>query len=139
MTHYLRILSRPFWPNDASSVTIRSRPKVGWTFRLQRRHLAPPAISVAGQPPHDTPSLTDLAEILNNFDATVVAARALIAHTSDETFAELWTMKMQGQVLFTLPRYPCFRTWITNHSCHHRGILSIYLRMAGVELTPVLA
>lgn len=29
MTHYLRILSRPYWPNDVSSVTIRSRPKVG--------------------------------------------------------------------------------------------------------------
>jgi len=90
-----------------------------------------------GQPPHDTPSLTDVAEILSNFDAAVVAARQLISQTSDETFAELWTMKMQGQVLFTLPRYHCFRTWIMNHSFHHRGILSIYLRMAGVELTPV--
>ena len=90
-----------------------------------------------GQPPHDTPDLKDVAAIISSFDSAVSAARELILQTTDETFAEPWTMKMQGQILFTTPKYYSFRTWIMNHSIHHRGILSVYLRMAGVKLTPV--
>ncbi|HMO14229.1 MAG TPA: DinB family protein [Pirellulaceae bacterium] len=90
-----------------------------------------------GGEPHGTPNLMDPAEILESFDRNAAESRAILAATDDNTFAEMWTMKMGGNDLFTIPKWTCIRTWVMNHSFHHRGILSVYLRMAGVELTPI--
>ncbi|QDU92581.1 DinB family protein [Lignipirellula cremea] len=88
-------------------------------------------------PRYETPSLADPAAIVAAFDANVIQARAAIAAATDAQMAEPWSMKMGGQTLFTMPKGACLRTWVLNHSVHHRGILSVYLRMNGVELTPV--
>lgn len=88
-------------------------------------------------PPHETPSLATPAEILASYDSNLVAAKNAIGGASDEILAEPWTMRMRGQELFTISKGECLRTWVLNHTVHHRAILSVYLRMAGVELTPV--
>lgn len=81
-------------------------------------------------------SLDDPAALLAEFDKNVVAARAAIAAVSDETLAEPWLLKSGGQVLFTISKGECLRTWVLNHTVHHRAILSVCLRMAGVAVTP---
>ena len=88
-------------------------------------------------PAHENPTLEDPAEVLASFDASVEKARAEFAAASDEKLSENWTMKMAGETLFTMTKGDCIRKWVMNHSIHHRGILSVYLRMNGVELTPV--
>lgn len=108
---------------------------VSWTPTILQQpefDMSPPG----GEPFHN-PTLTDPQQILNHFDRAVAEARHVLANSSDEVFAENWTMKMAGETLFTLPKGACFRTWVMNHSIHHRAILSVYLRLAGVELTPV--
>lgn len=108
---------------------------VGWTpLILAHDELD---INPIGGTPYETPSFDDPAKIVAAFDENLKAARAAIADASDEQMAEEWAMKNAGQTLFTMTKGECVRTWVLNHSVHHRGILSIYLRMCGVKLTPV--
>ncbi|TWU26758.1 DinB family protein [Novipirellula galeiformis] len=104
---------------------------VGWTkFIIDEDvfNLAP-----TDGPAYQTPSLDDPAKILAAFDENLLSARAALAGTSDETMAKLWTMKAGEQTLMTLSKGECLRTWVLNHTVHHRGILSVYLRMLGVD------
>lgn len=108
---------------------------VGWTPMILQQDefdMAP----VDG-PQYATPSIDDPEEILVKFDAGLVAARTAIAAATDQLLAKDWSMKMGGQTLFTMTKGACIRTWVLNHTVHHRGILSIYLRMCGVAFTPV--
>ncbi len=103
----------------------------GWTAFIiseDEFNIAPP-----GGPKYETPSLGSVAEILDSFDQNVAAARAAIESTSDETMARMWTMKAGDQTLLTISKGECLRTWVLNHTVHHRGILSVYLRMFGIE------
>ena len=55
--------------------------------------------------------------------------RAGIAATGDSEMLAPWTFKSGGQVVFTLPRAAALRSFILNHMIHHRGQLSVYLRL----------
>src|SRR5437762_619962 len=55
----------------------------------------------------------------------------------DEELAVPWTLKRGGQALFTFPRAACVRSFVMNHMIHHRGQLTVYLRMCDVPLPPV--
>jgi uncharacterized damage-inducible protein DinB len=48
-----------------------------------------------------------------------------------------WTFKSGGQVVFTLPRAAALRSFILNHMIHHRGQLSVYLRLKNVSLPSI--
>ena len=107
---------------------------IGWT----------PAITTADEfdvapvdgPPLKPLSIEDPVELLAEFDKNVAAAREAIVAVSDATLAEPWSLKSGGQVLFTINKGDCVRTWVLNHAVHHRAILSVLLRMAGVAVTP---
>lgn len=88
-------------------------------------------------PAPETPSYDEPVEILKAFDAAVVDARAALAAATDEILAEPSSLKSGGETLFTIPKGDCLRTWVLNHTVHHRAILSVYIRMQGIELTPV--
>ena len=108
---------------------------IGWTVDILEKtefDIAP----VDG-PAYETPNITDPHEIVTLFDAALVAARESLLAATDATFSETWTMKMGGQTLFTMTKGDCFRRWVINHTVHHRAILSVYLRMQGVELAGV--
>jgi uncharacterized damage-inducible protein DinB len=44
---------------------------------------------------------------------------------------------MEGKPLFTLPKAAVYRTWVMNHTIHHRGQLSVYLRLNDVPLPSI--
>jgi uncharacterized damage-inducible protein DinB len=76
-------------------------------------------------------------ELLNRFDQNVADARARIAAQSDGALLAPWTFKKGGQVVFTMPRISALRSFLMNHSIHHRGQLSVYLRLRDVPLPPI--
>ncbi len=55
----------------------------------------------------------------------------------DSVMDEPWSLKMGGQVLFTMAKGECLRKWVFSHTAHHRGILTVYLRLAGVQFPSV--
>jgi uncharacterized damage-inducible protein DinB len=48
-----------------------------------------------------------------------------------------WTLKKHGLAMFTLPRAACVRSFVMNHLIHHRGQLTVVLRLVDVPLPPV--
>jgi len=83
------------------------------------------------------PRFESAAATLKMFDETSRAARAALAAASDVDLAVPWTLKKHGQAMFTLPRAACVRSFVMNHLIHHRGQLTVYLRMCDVPLPPV--
>ena len=81
-----------------------------------------------------TPVLKRNQEILESFDENAAAARAAIAGTSDEAVMQPWSLLKQGQVMFTMPRAAVLRSFVLNHTIHHRAILLTYLRMNGIKV-----
>jgi uncharacterized damage-inducible protein DinB len=77
------------------------------------------------------------AGLLEEFDRKVAAARAKLTETTDPGFLAPWTLKKGPQELFTMPRISAIRSFVMNHSIHHRGQLSVYLRLNDVPLPPI--
>jgi uncharacterized damage-inducible protein DinB len=87
------------------------------------------------EPGRYTPqALGSRAAVLDLFDTNCAAARAKIAAKSDGELMSPWSFKSNGQLLFTLPKVGVLRTWLLNHVIHHRGQLSVYLRLQNVPL-----
>jgi uncharacterized damage-inducible protein DinB len=74
------------------------------------------------------------AAVLQMFDANVAVARAALAGRSDAELMAPWTLKAQGKELFTMPKATVFRGFVMNHIIHHRGQLSVYLRLHNIPI-----
>jgi uncharacterized damage-inducible protein DinB len=77
-------------------------------------------------PPTVASSAKDLVE---RFDKNVAGARGAIAGASDQHLMNPWTLLKGGKKLFSLPRIVVLRSFVMNHMIHHRGQLTVYLRM----------
>jgi uncharacterized damage-inducible protein DinB len=74
--------------------------------------------------------------LLEQFDRLVPEARSVIASTRDADFQLPWSLKAGGQVLFTQSRWDGVRSAI-NHLVHHRGQLTVYLRLIDVPVPSI--
>jgi len=75
--------------------------------------------------------------LLAKFDKNVADARAIIAATTDAQFMEPWSLKGGSEVVFTLPRIAAIRSMVFSHTIHHRGQLTVYLRLKDVPLPAI--
>jgi uncharacterized damage-inducible protein DinB len=102
------------------------------TLRRDELDLAPP-----GGPEFTPPRFESPAATLSTFDANVRQGREALAAASDRDLLAPWTLKKGGETLFTLPRVACLRSFVISHGIHHRGQLTVYLRLCDVPLPPV--
>jgi uncharacterized damage-inducible protein DinB len=72
--------------------------------------------------------------LIKEFDDKVAAARANLVQRTDAELTSPWTLKSGGHEIFTIPRISAIRSFVMNHSIHHRGQLSVYLRLRNVPL-----
>jgi len=72
--------------------------------------------------------------LLALFDKTIADAKAALNAIDDARAMGLWTLSMKGKPVFSMPRLAVVRTMILNHSVHHRGQLSVYLRLLDVPV-----
>jgi uncharacterized damage-inducible protein DinB len=72
--------------------------------------------------------------LLEEFDTKVAAARASLMARTDGELLTPWTLRQGSYEIFTLPRISAIRSFVMNHSIHHRGQLSVYLRLKNVPL-----
>lgn len=77
------------------------------------------------------------AALVNEFDGKVAATRRLIAAATDAEMLARWTLKRAGEDMFSMPRVAALRSFVMNHAIHHRGQLSVYLRLHDVPLPPM--
>jgi len=77
------------------------------------------------------------AALLQEFDQKVAAARASLAKRTDPELQAPWTLKQGDHEIFTMPRITAIRSFVMNHSIHHRGQLSVYLRLNNIPLPSI--
>jgi uncharacterized damage-inducible protein DinB len=85
----------------------------------------------------DRPALDTPAQIVAAFDASVKTAKAAMAQLDDAKAMGEWTFWNKGQAVFAMPRIALVRTILLNHSYHHRGQLTVYLRLLDVPVPAI--
>ncbi|MFL5523233.1 MAG: DinB family protein [Gemmatimonadaceae bacterium] len=91
------------------------------------------SLNLAGYPGYSNEKTEDL---LKTFDRNVREARQAIAAAKDSDYSVNWSLKRGDQVFFTAPRAVIVRQTI-NHLVHHRGQLTVYLRLIDVPVPSI--
>ena len=76
---------------------------------------------------------TTSAMLVEALDASLVTARAALAATNDEHLGTPWQLKAGGKVVQEAPRYTMIQDTF-NHWAHHRGQMTVYLRLMGAKV-----
>jgi uncharacterized damage-inducible protein DinB len=79
---------------------------------------------------------TSRAEILSDFDAVTKQARTWL-NKSDAEYMDMWSLTRAGREMFSMPRVAAFRTFVLYHIVHHRGQLSVYLRLNDIPVPAI--
>jgi len=80
--------------------------------------------------PESTEALTDHLEKQVEVFVTALKDR------SDDFMNEIWTMRMGDTILGSMPRHVALRSFCIHHWIHHRGQLTVYLRLLDVPVPP---
>ena len=76
-----------------------------------------------------TRGVTSRAELLRLLDEGLANSRRALRNTTEEHLMKPWRLKMGEQVLTEGPRYAQIRDGALSHMAHHRGQLTVYLRL----------
>lgn len=77
------------------------------------------------------------AELLQIFDDNMAMAAKLMTGQSNDHVMAMWRMKVGDQIAFEAPRIGVIRSMILNHTYHHRGQLTVYLRLNDIPVPSV--
>jgi uncharacterized damage-inducible protein DinB len=77
------------------------------------------------------------AEVLALFDKNVSEARTALSGRTDAELMAPWTLRAQGKEVFTMPKAIVLRGFVMNHIIHHRGQMTVYLRLQNVALPSI--
>jgi uncharacterized damage-inducible protein DinB len=88
-------------------------------------------LSAAMVPPHTASTKEELLEI---FQGHYDRAMSALEKVTDEDMNTLWTFTKGGQTVMQMPRKVAIRNMAFNHMVHHRGQLSVYLRLLDVPV-----
>ena len=83
------------------------------------------------------PAAPNTAELLRRFDESIAKARTVLTGMSDAAATEMWKMVAGDREVLAMPRVAFLRAIMLNHWYHHRGQLSVYLRLLGVPLPSI--
>jgi uncharacterized damage-inducible protein DinB len=84
--------------------------------------------------PFEPQTTEDLVEFLNK---NVAEALDVLRSTPDDVYLENWTMRNGETLYFTMPKAAVMRSFVLNHIVHHRGQLSVYLRMNDIPVPSI--
>lgn len=85
----------------------------------------------------NVPEPKSKAEIIDAFDKGLANAKALLDKVDDQTIMGNWQMILGGKPIMTMPRVAVYRVLMCSHQYHHRGQLTVYLRLLDVPLPSV--
>jgi len=84
-----------------------------------------------------SPTPTSTEEILAAHDASVKKVKETLPQIGDEGMKGMWTGKAGEQTLMSMPKGALARAIVMNHWVHHRGQLSVYLRLLDVPVPSI--
>lgn len=80
---------------------------------------------------------TSAAELVSALDKKLADAVGVLSNVADEAFGENWTLRNGEQVYFTMPKAAVMRSFVMNHIVHHRGQLSVYMRLLDIPVPSI--
>ncbi len=108
-------------------------------------HIAAVPGSIAAAVTKDTMEAPDFAqaeaksrnEVIETFTKSMSAAMATVKSMDDAKLNSTWSLTKNGKTILSMPRVAVVRNIMMNHIYHHRGQLSVYLRMLEVPLPSI--
>ena len=85
----------------------------------------------------EAPTVSSTDELMAAYDKSVSAAREILDGMDDEKAMATWKATKGGQELMAVPRIGVIRSIMLNHWYHHRGQLSVYLRLLNVSVPSI--
>jgi uncharacterized damage-inducible protein DinB len=82
-------------------------------------------------------ALASKAELMAAFDRNVAATRAALTGKTDAELLAIWSLKRGGKTIFSMPKTAVLRAFVLSHVIHHRGQLSVYLRLLDVPVPSI--
>jgi len=77
------------------------------------------------------------ADLVRLLDESLAEARAALAETNDEHLSKPWRFRAGERIVSEEPRYVMIQDSVFNHLSHHRGQLTVYLRLAGASVPAI--
>jgi uncharacterized damage-inducible protein DinB len=77
------------------------------------------------------------AELLAAHDRSLESARAALTKTTDAHLQTTWRLLAAGNVVAEMSRYVAIRDTVLNHLAHHRGQLTVYLRLNDAKVPSI--
>ncbi len=87
-----------------------------------------------GAPPYEAPKFTSTEQLLAAFDKGVAQARSALAAADDSKLLAPWSLLAGGKTMMTMPRVAVVRSFVMNHTIHHRAQLGVYLRLNDIPV-----
>ena len=122
-------------PHDKSSTLVALASHVARTAIWVERAIATDEFDTGAPnafPKVELPKNT--AELLASFDGMIASGTKHLEGASDETLMKPWVFRNGDKVYFNMPKAGIIRTMGFNHIYHHRGQLSVYLRLLDVAV-----
>ena len=88
-------------------------------------------------PPPPQAEAQSRAEILSALDDSLTRAKASLHGWTDDDMRAAWQFTIGGKTVLAAPRAGVVRSLMLNHWYHHRGQLTVYLRLLGAAVPPV--
>ncbi|HET9741549.1 MAG TPA: DinB family protein [Terriglobales bacterium] len=82
-------------------------------------------------------SAGNIDEIRQRFEQNARASEDALSKLTDEAASGKWRLVFQGKEILSRPRIEALRTNVLNHLYHHRGQMSVYLRLLDVAVPTV--
>ncbi len=76
-------------------------------------------------------------EVLDAFSKSIDSAKETLGKMDDARLTSTWTLTRNGETIMSIPRIGFVRSVLLNHVYHHRGQLSVYLRMLDVPVPSI--
>jgi uncharacterized damage-inducible protein DinB len=85
---------------------------------------------------HYTPggTVASQEELMKRFQEKSDKARADLEKATDDDFSKTWIVRVGEKVMYNTPKKIAIRGWAYSHLYHHRGQLSVYLRLLDIPV-----
>ena len=88
-------------------------------------------------PTFSLPEPKNRQEVLDTFSKSLDSAKDTVGKMDDARLTSVWTLTRNGKTVISVPRIGFLRSILLNHVYHHRGQLSVYLRMLEVPVPSI--